>query len=92
MTLSHLDLQWGEPCSEATFGTGARIAGSTVTVANPAASSGQPLVLAILEAVNPDLAPVCQVGKRNMWAGWEWQAYCLSGLGHGTVLSMLMSK
>ena len=32
-------------------------------MAGPAASSGQPLVLAVLEAVNPDLAPVCQVGE-----------------------------
>ena len=57
-TLSHLDSQWGEPRSEAAFGTGARVAGSSVIVAGPAASSGQPLVLAVLEAVNPDLAPV----------------------------------
>ena len=77
---------------EAAFGTGVCIAGSSVIVAGPAASSGQPLVLAVLEAANPDLAPACQVGKRNVWAGREWQAYCLSGLGRGTVLSMLMSK
>jgi hypothetical protein len=52
------DSQWGEPRSEA-FGTDARIAlfaGSNVNVAGPAAPCGQPLVLAVLEAVNPDLS------------------------------------
>ena len=34
-------------------------------MADPAASSGQPLVLAVLEAVNPDLAPACQVGEEE---------------------------
>jgi hypothetical protein len=65
MTLSHLELQWGELCSEATFGTDMCIAGSNVIVASPAASGGQPLVLTISEAVNPDLAPVCQVGEEE---------------------------
>ena len=64
-TLSRLESQWGEPRSETVFGTGARVAGSSVIVAGPAASSGQPLVLAVLEAVNPDLAPVCQVGEEE---------------------------
>ena len=49
------DSQWGEPCSEA-FATDAHIAGSNVTVAGPAAPNGQPLVLAVSEAVNPDLS------------------------------------
>ena len=48
-------LQWGEPRSEA-FATDTCIAGSSVTVASPAALNGQPLVLAISEAVNPDLS------------------------------------
>jgi hypothetical protein len=52
------DSQWGEPRSEA-FGTDARIAGSSVNVAGPAALNGQPLVLAVSEAVNPDLS--CRV-------------------------------
>ena len=47
--------QWGEPRSEA-FATDARVAGSSVTVAGPAAPNGQPLVLAVSEAVNPDLS------------------------------------
>ena len=34
-------------------------------MAGPAAPSGQPLVLAVLEAVNSDLAPVCQVGEEE---------------------------
>ena len=47
-TLSRLESQRGEPRSEATFGTGARVAGSSVIVAGPAAPSGQLLVLAVL--------------------------------------------
>src|ERR1700761_6298515 len=47
--------QWGEPCSEA-FAIDARVAGSSVTVAGPAAPNGQPLVLAVSEVVNPDLS------------------------------------
>ena len=47
MTLSRLESQWGEPRSEAAFGAGACVAGSSVNVAGPAASSGQPLVLAV---------------------------------------------
>jgi hypothetical protein len=34
-------------------------------VAGPAAFGGQPLVLAVLEAVNPDSAPACQVGEEE---------------------------
>jgi hypothetical protein len=49
------DLQWGEPRSEA-FGTDAHVAGSNVNVAGPAAPCGQPLVLAVSEAVNHDLS------------------------------------
>ena len=47
--------QWGEPRPEA-VGTDARFAGSSVTMAGPAAPCGQPLVLAVSEAVNPDLS------------------------------------
>ena len=47
MTLSRLESQWGELRSEAAFGTGARVAGSSVIVAGLAASNGQPLVLAV---------------------------------------------
>jgi hypothetical protein len=49
------DSQWGEPRLEA-FGTDACFAGSNVNAAGPAAPCGQPLVLAVLEAVNPDLS------------------------------------
>ena len=41
------------------------IAGSSVIVASPAASSGQPLVLAVLEVINPDLALACQVEEEQ---------------------------
>ena len=41
-----MDLQWGEPRSEA-FATDARIAGSKFTMASLAAPNGQPLVLAV---------------------------------------------
>ena len=50
-----MDSQWGEPRSEV-FATDARVAGSSVTVAGLAALNGQPLVLAVYEAVNPDLS------------------------------------
>ena len=50
-----MGLQWGEPRSEA-FATDAHIAGSNVTMASPAAPNGQPLVLDVSEAVNPDLS------------------------------------
>ena len=65
MTLSHLKLQWGEPCSEATFGTGTCVVRSSVSVAGPAASSGQPLVLTVYSVANPDLAPACQVAEEG---------------------------
>ena len=47
-TSGRLESQRGEPRSGANFGTGARVAGSSVIVAGPAASNGQPLVLAVL--------------------------------------------
>ena len=64
MTLGHptpttftavAESQLGEPRSEA-FGIDARVAGSSVNVASPAARNGQPLVLAVYETVNPDLS------------------------------------
>ena len=50
-----VDSQWCEPRLDA-FSTDARVAGSSVTVAGPAAPCGQPLVLAVSDAVNPDLS------------------------------------
>ena len=47
--------QWGELGSEA-FATDTHIAGSSVTVASPAAPNGQLLVLTVSEAVNPNLS------------------------------------
>ena len=43
------------------------VAGSylNLSVVGPAALCGQPLVLAVLWAVNPDLAPGCQVGEEE---------------------------
>jgi len=43
------------------------VAGSyfNLSVVGPAALCGQPLVLAVLQAVNPDLAPDCQVGEEE---------------------------
>ena len=61
MTLGHptptavADSQRGEPRSEA-FATDVHVAGSKFTVASLAAPNGQPLVLAIYKAVNPDLS------------------------------------
>ena len=50
------------------------IAGSylNLSVVGPAALCGQPLVLAVLLVVNPDLAPACQVGEEERGAGREW--------------------
>ena len=60
------ELQWGESRSGA-FGTARGVAGSyfNLSVVGPAALCGQPLVLAVLQAVNPDLAPDCQVGEEE---------------------------
>ena len=40
-----------------------------LSVVGPAALCGQPLVLAVLQAVNPDLAPDCQVGEEECAGG-----------------------
>jgi hypothetical protein len=47
LTLSHLELQWGEPPLGAAFGTSVHVAWPSVIVAGPAASGGQPLVLTV---------------------------------------------
>ncbi|KAF8272678.1 hypothetical protein EI94DRAFT_1697236 [Lactarius quietus] len=52
-----------------------------VIVANPAASGGQPLVLAVLEAVNPDLTLVYQVGEETHTGRVEVESLLLSDLG-----------
>ena len=88
MTLSRLESQWGELRSEATFDAGARVAGSSVIVASPAASSGQPLVLGILWAVNPDLAPVCQVGEEERVGRAGVASLLVSSLGRGAMLEV----
>ena len=88
MTLSRLESQWGEPCSEATFGTGARVAGSSVIVAGPAASSGQPLVLAVYSTVNLDLAPGCQVGEEGRVGRAGVASLLVSSLGRGAMLEV----
>ena len=43
------------------------VAGSyfNLSVVGPAALCGQPLVLAVLQAVNPDLTPDCQVEEEE---------------------------
>jgi hypothetical protein len=69
-----VDSQWGEPRSEA-FGTHARVAGSSVNVVGPAAPCGQPLVLAILETVNPNLS--CRGGRT--WGRARVQATATCG-------------
>jgi hypothetical protein len=56
--------QWGEPRSGA-FGTGARVAGSVSLWPVLLPLVGKPLVLAVLEAVNPDLAPLGMSGWRR---------------------------
>src|ERR1700761_6876489 len=86
MTLGHptptavAGSQWGEPRSEA-FAIDARVAGSSVTVAGPAAPNGQPLVLAVSEAVNPDLS----CWGRGTWgrAGVKAAAPCGSNAKSG---------
>jgi hypothetical protein len=56
--------QRGEPRSGA-FGTGARVAGSVSLWPVLLPLVGKPLVLAVLEAVNPDLAPLGMSGWRR---------------------------
>ena len=88
MTLSRLKSQWGEPRSEVTFGTGARVAGSSVIVAGPAASSGQPVVLAVYSVVNPDLAPACQVTEEGRVGRTGVASLLVSSLGRGAMLEV----
>ena len=57
-------------------------------MAGPAASSGQPPVLAALQAVNLNLAPDCQVGEEERGAGREWASLLLSSLGRGVMLEV----
>jgi hypothetical protein len=55
-------------------------------VVGPAALFGQPLVLAVLEAVNPDLAPVCQVGEEERAGRAGVASLLMSSLGRGAIL------
>ena len=48
-------------------------------MAGSAASSGQPLVLAVLEAVNPELALTCQVGEEERVGRAGVASHCYKG-------------
>jgi hypothetical protein len=76
------ELQWGEPRSEA-FGTGARC-WVDITVAGPAAPSGQPSVLAVCRrSILIWHHWGCQVGEEESGARQEWKACPSSSPGRG---------
>src|ERR1700761_3050095 len=81
------ELQWGEPRSEA-FGTVTRR--RWVVFESQSGRSCCPLRATVstrrLWAVNPNLAPVCQVGEEERGAGREWPTCCLLSLGLGAML------